>query len=321
MERRGAASATTAHTSSAPPTASNAAPTATPSATNNSASTAAARTAAWSSTNGTTHHAGTTQPRARQTGGQPPSTFTKSWRGNDTRNGSQANHTRPLVRILGLRRRRPRRQRHQQQQSRQDKKRRSPVRRRMLQTGTTRLRPQRAAIRRTRQPTAATTTARRRRTQRTHYRIPAAHARQPSRRHHYTSTRRQRTTMPKRRCLDCRQLYDRDTTGTWRCPRCQPAATAQRQRRVSSSRRGLGWAFTRRKQADASYQAATRCQCPGCPQHRGPCGEAFTLVNPKTAGHVVARSRGGSSLPILAVCRCCNSSDGGTLSRGNRKGR
>ena len=108
-------------------------------------------------------------------------------------------------------------------------------------------------------------------------------------------------------------LFDLDATGTLKCPGCQQQATARRNARPGSSSRGLGWAFTRRKASDANYQQATACQCSGCPQHRGLCGEAFTAANPKTAGHVVARSRGGGDGPILAVCRSCNSSDGGRL--------
>jgi hypothetical protein len=129
--------------------------------------------------------------------------------------------------------------------------------------------------------------------------------------------------MPKRFCIctgcagctpaGCGKLFDRDATRTQRCPRCQPAATRARQARPSSSSRGLGWAHSRRKQADAAYQAAATCQCRGCPQHRGTCGEPFTAANPRTAGHVVPRSRGGGDGPIMAVCRRCNSSDGGRL--------
>ena len=122
--------------------------------------------------------------------------------------------------------------------------------------------------------------------------------------------------MPHRWCLDCGGLFDRDETGTRRCPDCQAAATARRNARPSSSSRGLGWAFTARKQADRNYQEATRCQCQGCPQHRGQCGEPFTAANPKTGGHVVPRSRGGGDGPIMAVCRRCNSSDGGRLAHG-----
>jgi hypothetical protein len=124
--------------------------------------------------------------------------------------------------------------------------------------------------------------------------------------------------MPKRWCIGCRALFDLDSTGTLRCPACQAAATTRRNARPSSSARGLGWKFSARKAADQNYQAATRCQCPGPPQvqcrrHRGVCGEAFTVDNPKTGGHVTPRSQGGGNGPIRAICRRCNSSDGGRL--------
>ena len=104
-----------------------------------------------------------------------------------------------------------------------------------------------------------------------------------------------------------------DSTGTLRCPDCQAVATTARNARPSSSSRGLGWKFSQRKKNDANYQQATRCQCTGCPQHAGPCGEAFTPANPKTGGHVIARSQGGGDGPIRAICRRCNSADGGRL--------
>jgi len=112
------------------------------------------------------------------------------------------------------------------------------------------------------------------------------------------------------------KLFDLDTTGTLKCPGCQAVATQKRNARPSSSQRGLGWKFSKRKAADRQYQQATSCQCRGCPQHTGICGVAFTAANPKTAGHTVPRSQGGGSSPIMAVCRRCNSSDGGRLAHG-----
>lgn len=46
--------------------------------------------------------------------------------------------------------------------------------------------------------------------------------------------------MPKRFCLTCGKLFDRDLTGTQRCPACQPAATAARNARGNTTRRGYG---------------------------------------------------------------------------------
>jgi hypothetical protein len=107
----------------------------------------------------------------------------------------------------------------------------------------------------------------------------------------------------------CGKVFDGDTM---RCRDCQAQADArEKARRGTSSARGLGWAFTRRKQQDAAYQAAAACQCGGCGWHGpGMCGLAFTAANPKTAQHVTPRSRGGSAGPILAYCRNCNSSKG-----------
>lgn len=115
-------------------------------------------------------------------------------------------------------------------------------------------------------------------------------------------------------------LFDMDATGTLKCPGCQAVATARRNARPSSSKRGLGWKFSERKKADAAYQQATLCQCPGmpltrCQLHSGVCGEPFTIDNPKTGGHATARSQGGGDGAIRAICRRCNSSDGGRLAR------
>lgn len=127
-----------------------------------------------------------------------------------------------------------------------------------------------------------------------------------------------RRPVPRRWCADCRALFTvSDQAPGLRCPACQAIATAKRQARPSSSKRGLGWAFTRRKQSNApdavAYRNSTTCQCTGCPQHTGLCGKPFTTTNPKTAGHTTPRSRGGHGSPIRPVCRQCNSSDGGRL--------
>ena len=119
--------------------------------------------------------------------------------------------------------------------------------------------------------------------------------------------------MPKRWCIDCGNLYDLDTTRTHRCPACQHTRTQAIQARPSSSSRGLGWAFSARKAADQAYQQATHCQCHGCPWCGTSCHRPFTPANPKTAGHLVPRSQGGHGSAILAICRSCNSADGGTL--------
>lgn len=119
--------------------------------------------------------------------------------------------------------------------------------------------------------------------------------------------------MPKRWCTcqgcpacghSCKRLYDIDSAPGLRCPACQAHATRARNARPSSSQRGLGWAFSARKAKDRGYQAATVCQW---------CGKPFTDADPKTADHVVPRSRGGAHGPIVAAHRSCNSSRGGKL--------
>lgn len=110
--------------------------------------------------------------------------------------------------------------------------------------------------------------------------------------------------MPKRFCIGCRKLFDRSLTGTQRCPACQAPADRARNARASSSSRGLGWKFSQRKQDDHAYQAATACHW---------CGLPFTAADPKTADHLIPRSRGGSDGPIVAAHRSCNSHRGGQL--------
>jgi 5-methylcytosine-specific restriction endonuclease McrA len=118
--------------------------------------------------------------------------------------------------------------------------------------------------------------------------------------------------MTRRFCIGCGAVF----TGTGqRCPPCQVPVTRRRNARASSSSRGLGWDWTRAKQNDAGYQAATRCQCTGCGVCGNGCGVPFTKANPKTGEHIVPRSKGGTSSRsgIPALCRRCNSSRGGAL--------
>ena len=84
--------------------------------------------------------------------------------------------------------------------------------------------------------------------------------------------------MPKRFCLDCNQLFDRDATGTQRCPRCQPAATAARQARGNTTRRGYGSAHQRlRRQLLDAFE-------PGQPCAR--CGKPITSKDDAQLGHL-----------------------------------
>jgi hypothetical protein len=66
--------------------------------------------------------------------------------------------------------------------------------------------------------------------------------------------------MPKRWCIDCRQLFDRDDTGTMRCPACQPAATAARNARPNTTSRGYGSAHQKlREQLLAAWTPGDLC--------------------------------------------------------------
>jgi len=126
--------------------------------------------------------------------------------------------------------------------------------------------------------------------------------------------------MPKRfcQCTSCAYchnqagthgaLFDLDLTGTLKCPGCQGIATARRNARPSSSERGLGWKFSKRKQDDAGYQAATLCHW---------CKQPFTTADPKTADHLTPRVQGGGDGPIVAAHRSCNSRRGGRLAHGD----
>jgi len=77
--------------------------------------------------------------------------------------------------------------------------------------------------------------------------------------------------------LDCHRLYDRDATGTQRCPRCQPAATAARQARPNTTRRGYG------SQHQAKRKQLLEQFVPGQPCAR--CGKPITTVGDAQLGH------------------------------------
>lgn len=83
--------------------------------------------------------------------------------------------------------------------------------------------------------------------------------------------------LPRRFCLTCGRLFDRDATGTQRCPRCQPAATAARQTRPNTTSRGYG-----------SHHQALRARLlaefvPGQPCAR--CGRPITSKDDAQLGH------------------------------------
>ena len=74
--------------------------------------------------------------------------------------------------------------------------------------------------------------------------------------------------MPKRFCISCRQLFDRDTTGTQRCPACQPAATRARNARANTTSRGYGSKHQAlRKQLLSEFEPGQPCARCGQPIH------------------------------------------------------
>ena len=103
--------------------------------------------------------------------------------------------------------------------------------------------------------------------------------------------------MPAKFCLDCGEL----TRDGSRCADCQQERTARINARPkpNTTARGLGHAH--RIRAKAVVQAAQACQR---------CGHPGTPDNPLTAHHTVARAKGGTDSPMVALCRRCNSQIG-----------
>ena len=83
--------------------------------------------------------------------------------------------------------------------------------------------------------------------------------------------------MPKRFCLDCKQLFDRDATGTQRCPACQPAATAARNARGNTTQRGYGSDHQAlRAELAAAFQPGQPCVS---------CGQPIASIGDADLGH------------------------------------
>lgn len=116
--------------------------------------------------------------------------------------------------------------------------------------------------------------------------------------------------MPKRWCFTCRGLYDRDTTGTWRCPTCQPAVDAARRARATAGRpsttaRGYGAVYRRRAevivaQGRAAAMAGSPQPCGIC---SGPClaGEQLVAHHPDGRPHLADPS---TCVLVLAHAAC-----------------
>jgi 5-methylcytosine-specific restriction endonuclease McrA len=107
--------------------------------------------------------------------------------------------------------------------------------------------------------------------------------------------------MPKRFCLDCKQLFAA-STGRSRCPTCQAALEARmaaRPKTRSTTARGLGWSHQKRKRAQISADMA--CWI---------CGQPGSDDDPITADHTVPRAQGGADSPLRPAHRSCNSRRG-----------
>ena len=83
--------------------------------------------------------------------------------------------------------------------------------------------------------------------------------------------------MPKRFCIDCGHLYDRDDTGTQRCPEHQAAADRRRNARPNTTARGYG--STHQRERERQLQAFE----PGQPCAR--CGQPIESKDDAQLGH------------------------------------
>jgi 5-methylcytosine-specific restriction protein A len=113
--------------------------------------------------------------------------------------------------------------------------------------------------------------------------------------------------------MNCRRLFDLDSTGTLRCPACQAQARKRKNTdppgRPSAAQRGYG-ADWRRISAKVTANA-TACHW---------CGGPFTKDNPATADHIIPKARGGSDdeSNLVPSCRRCNARRGGQMRKRKR---
>ncbi|MGV9536573.1 HNH endonuclease [Streptosporangium sandarakinum] len=108
--------------------------------------------------------------------------------------------------------------------------------------------------------------------------------------------------MLRRACLDC----GTPTHGNI----CPPCLKVRERKRGTTAQRGLAGDHARMSRHFKAIGAT--CACPGCSWHEGPCARLGTPDNPITAGHIVARAKGGTSEPgnYRPECRRCNSAKG-----------
>lgn len=94
-----------------------------------------------------------------------------------------------------------------------------------------------------------------------------------------------------RPCLDCGEL-----TTQSRCPVHRIMHDNIRYARRGTTR-ARGLSGTHALMSMLFKQQARTCECPGCGTHDGVCGVSGTAANPITAGHILARSFGGTNTP------------------------
>ena len=114
--------------------------------------------------------------------------------------------------------------------------------------------------------------------------------------------------MPKRFCLECKQLFAADT-GKSRCPPCQAALESRMNARPkgNTTQRGLGWAHQQRVRQE--IDPAASCWI---------CGQPGTESDPITADHQTPRAQGGRDSPLLPAHRSCNARRGAQQRRRGR---
>ena len=83
--------------------------------------------------------------------------------------------------------------------------------------------------------------------------------------------------MPKRFCIGCRQLFDRDATHTQRCPACQAPVDRARNARPNTTQRGDG------SEHQALRKDLAETFVPGQPCAR--CGRPIASVDDADLGH------------------------------------
>lgn len=109
-------------------------------------------------------------------------------------------------------------------------------------------------------------------------------------------------------------LFDREATGTLKCPPCQEQARIKKNTdppgRPSAAQRGYGADW--RRVSAAVIAAAQACHW---------CQGEFTTDDPATCDHVIPKAKGGTNdrENLVAAHRSCNSRRGGQTRRPGRR--